>query len=125
MIYYGDEVGLNGGADPDCRRGMLWDAARQDRDLLSWYQKLIRLRRQEPLLTEGELADQYAEDGKGLLVMERRLGKRRAVLAFHTAEGSLSLPELRGKLDRISETEFSGSLGAYEVAVLVEEDGEA
>ncbi len=125
MIYYGDEVGLNGGADPDCRRGMLWDAARQDRDMLSWYQKLIRLRRQEPLLTEGELEDQYAEDGKGLLVMERRLGKRRAVLAFHTAEGSLSLPELRGKLDRISETEFSGSLGAYEVAVLVEEDGEA
>ena len=25
MIYYGDEVGMWGGNDPDCRKPMIWD----------------------------------------------------------------------------------------------------
>lgn len=45
MIYYGDEVGMVGLTDPDCRRGMLWDEAEQDRELFRWYQRLIALRR--------------------------------------------------------------------------------
>ena len=28
MIYYGDEIGLPGGNDPDCRRCMIWDQNR-------------------------------------------------------------------------------------------------
>jgi neopullulanase len=34
MLYYGDEIGLEGGRDPDCRRAMLWDHTRWDPDLL-------------------------------------------------------------------------------------------
>jgi cyclomaltodextrinase / maltogenic alpha-amylase / neopullulanase len=34
MLYYGDEIGLEGGRDPDCRRAMLWDHTRWDHDLL-------------------------------------------------------------------------------------------
>jgi cyclomaltodextrinase len=34
-IYYGDEIGLAGGPDPDCRRAFLWDEPETwDRDLL-------------------------------------------------------------------------------------------
>src|SRR5438445_754415 len=29
-IYYGDEVGLDGGQDPGCRKCMEWDEAKQD-----------------------------------------------------------------------------------------------
>jgi hypothetical protein len=29
-IYYGDEVGLEGNEDPDCRRGFPWEQAKQD-----------------------------------------------------------------------------------------------
>jgi cyclomaltodextrinase len=29
-IYYGDEIGLEGREDPDCRRSYPWDPARQD-----------------------------------------------------------------------------------------------
>ena len=25
MLYYGDEIGMQGGADPDCRRPMIWE----------------------------------------------------------------------------------------------------
>ena len=119
MIYYGDEVGMDGGPDPDCRRGMLWDKARQDRDMLNWYQRLIRLRRQEPVLTGGELIRQDTDDGRGLLVMERKMGGQSAILVFHTKEGSIPLPELRGQIDSITGQTFSGMLGGYEARVFV------
>ena len=74
----------------------------------------------EPVLTEGTLVRQYAKDGEGLLLMERRLGEQQAALVFHTEAGTASLLELRGKYDLIAGREFSGTLGAYESAVLVE-----
>jgi cyclomaltodextrinase len=52
-IYYGDEVGLPGGHDPDCRRGYPWDPARQDTALRDFYAGLIELRRHEPALRRG------------------------------------------------------------------------
>jgi glycosidase len=44
-IYYGTEIGLEGSFDPDCRRPMIWDEQRQDRELFSFFQRLIRFRR--------------------------------------------------------------------------------
>jgi len=52
-IYYGDEVGLGGRADPDCRRGYPWDPARQDNGLRDFYAGLIAVRHAEPMLRHG------------------------------------------------------------------------
>ena len=54
-IYYGDEVGMTGGGDPDCRRGMIWNAERQDTLLHSWYKQLISLRHRHSALRRGDL----------------------------------------------------------------------
>lgn len=43
-IYYGDEVGMDGGPDPDCRKCMEWNEAKQNTDLLSFYKTVISLR---------------------------------------------------------------------------------
>lgn len=43
-IYYGDEVGLPGRHDPDCRRGFPWNEEDQDRGLREWYQQCISWR---------------------------------------------------------------------------------
>jgi len=53
-IYYGDEVGLEGGKDPDCRRAFPWNENGWDRDLRQWIQKLIQIRRETPLLRRGK-----------------------------------------------------------------------
>lgn len=53
LIYYGDEVGLKGGNDPDNHRGMLWNHA-QNKELLNYYQKLIYLRHQYSSLKTGD-----------------------------------------------------------------------
>ena len=45
-IYYGDEIGLQGGPDPDCRRCFEWDRRLWDDDLYAHYRALAALRRQ-------------------------------------------------------------------------------
>ena len=60
-VYYGDEIGLEGGNDPDCRRPFPWDASRWDQTLLASYRRLARLRRQAPPLARGDLRVLYAQ----------------------------------------------------------------
>ncbi|GHU01687.1 alpha-glycosidase [Betaproteobacteria bacterium] len=44
-IYYGTEVGMTGGGDPDCRKPMIWNEAKQDRELLAFFKELIAFRK--------------------------------------------------------------------------------
>ncbi|MCX6136013.1 MAG: glycoside hydrolase family 13 protein, partial [Ignavibacteriales bacterium] len=37
MVYYGDEIGMTGGKDPDCRRTMIWDESRWNTELRTYY----------------------------------------------------------------------------------------
>ena len=53
MIYYGDEVGMEGKQDPDCRRGMLWDEEKQDKELLTYYKQWIQIRKKSKALQKG------------------------------------------------------------------------
>ncbi|HEY5157189.1 MAG TPA: alpha-amylase family glycosyl hydrolase, partial [Anaerolineales bacterium] len=54
-IYYGDEIGLDGGADPECRKSFPWDEARWDHELRDTLKKLIVLRKTNPALRQGSL----------------------------------------------------------------------
>ena len=46
-IFYGTELGVNGGHDPDCRRCMPWDEVDADEDVTADVRELIRLRKRE------------------------------------------------------------------------------
>ena len=118
MIYYGDEVGLTGNADPDCRRGMLWDEKRQDKDLLDWYKALIRVRREVPAITQGQVVREDAWDKEGLIRIRKRLGDREVTLVFHSKPGRLFLPELGGKQDLITGKLFRGTIDGITALVL-------
>jgi neopullulanase len=52
-IYYGDEVGLDGGHDPECRRAFPWEKSKWDRDLLESVKALIKLRTDHAALRKG------------------------------------------------------------------------
>jgi alpha-glucosidase len=54
MIYYGEEIGMTGGHDPDCRRPMVWDEHKQDAQTLALLQQLNALRAAHPALRHGE-----------------------------------------------------------------------
>jgi glycosidase len=52
-IYYGDEVGMEGGKDPDCRRAFPWDENLWNRELHEWLRQLIEIRKNEESLRSG------------------------------------------------------------------------
>lgn len=119
MIYYGDEVGMTGAHDPDCRRGMLWDERRQDKDMLHWYRRLLTVRREVPVILGGKITSAEANDENGLIRIHRNLNGQKAVLLFHANDGSVQLPELAGKRDLLSEARFDGTVSGIGAMVLV------
>lgn len=108
MLYYGDEYAMDGGQDPDCRRGMLWDPARQDGDMFTWYKALTAFRKSHPeILAENAIME--ADDKAGILL--RRVGGY--TLVFHSREDTCALPAFRGKTDLLSGSEFDGSITGF------------
>ncbi|RPF54294.1 glycoside hydrolase family 13 protein [Aquisalibacillus elongatus] len=77
-IYYGDEIGLTGDDDPGCRKCMPWDADEQDHELISFFQNLIRLRQEEPLL-RGEGSFKFVKT-EGNIVMYERLDQNQKII---------------------------------------------
>lgn len=55
MIYYGDEVGMLGETDPDCRRCMPWDETQWNQQVLHFTRSLTHLRHAHPALRSGKL----------------------------------------------------------------------
>ena len=119
MIYYGDEVGMTGGKDPDCRRGMLWDRSRWDMETWNHYRALLRIRSAHPAITEGALIRQEAWDDLALIRTTRELDGERVTWVIHAADGSVHLPELAGQTDLITGTVFDGTLTGFRALVFV------
>lgn len=92
MIYYGDEAGMWGGDDPDCRKPMVWedlvyepelthpfnkprpeDEVSFNQNLFDWYKKLIHIRIENPVLSLGNINFFFIDDEKQILGYERKL----------------------------------------------------
>lgn len=52
-LFYGDEIGLDGGNDPFCRKPFPWDEALWDGDLLKLCQRMAALRHKSSALRRG------------------------------------------------------------------------
>ncbi|HTX18571.1 MAG TPA: glycoside hydrolase family 13 protein [Bacteroidota bacterium] len=74
MVYYGDEIGMEGGKDPDCRRTMIWDKKEWNAGLHDYYRTLIAARRQSGALRRGDFRTLVADNKRGVLAFNRRLG---------------------------------------------------
>ena len=67
-IYYGSELGMAGGEDPEMRAPMRWDLVRDDNEVLNFTRKLIQLRKRRRALRIGNYRPL---DTQGLLAFER------------------------------------------------------
>src|SRR6185503_11742104 len=107
QIYYGDELGLQGGEDPDNRRdfpGGFPDDTRsaftadgrtkQEQKIFSAVQKLLAVRRSQVALRGGEM--QFLRDGEGLVTYLRSRDSERVIVAINNtdqkARWSVELP---------------------------------
>ena len=62
-IYYGDEIGVDGEHDPDCRKSFPWDESKWNRGLLDYVKAAISLRKSHPSLRRGTFARLWSADG--------------------------------------------------------------
>lgn len=104
IVYYGDELGMTGAGDPDCRRPMRWDLA-ENNSLRAFYRKLIHLRNQLPALALGDFRTVAVTEGG--LYAYLRTGESPVLCALCTGDTgfthSLRLPE-----------EFAGAKALYD-----------
>lgn len=91
-IYYGDEIGMDGGKDPDCRRAFPWDESKWDHDLLAWFKKLVKIRKSRVSLRQGDY--QHIAVGNQGYAFSRNYGEEYTLVAvnFSDAETHLILP---------------------------------
>jgi len=90
-IWYGDEIGMVGGKDPDCRRPFDWRYEGDPRKvaLREYYGSVTRLRRDTPVLRRGEFTTLAAE-GHGY-AFARTLDDKLAVCLFNPGTGPVTL----------------------------------
>lgn len=60
-LYYGSELGMEGGLDPENRAPMRWDLVQPENALLELHRRLLRTRREEPALRWGDYRRLHSE----------------------------------------------------------------
>lgn len=83
-IYYGDEIGLNGGEDPQCRKCMIWDEKKQNKELFNHYKTMISLRKNNNALIYGGYKKLYCKDN--VLVFERSYEGESLLIAINNSD---------------------------------------
>ena len=88
-IFYGDEIGLSGGQDPDCRQPFPWDSSKWDLNLFAFYQRLIAIRKVSPALRTGLYHTLFAQDG--VLVFLRQLAGESVIVVLNRSDRTIHL----------------------------------
>ncbi|HAV76929.1 MAG TPA: alpha-amylase [Anaerolineae bacterium] len=83
-IYYGDEIGIDGGHDPDCRKSFPWDEKKWDKNLLNYAKEVIALRRKNPALRRGSYKRLWSENG--VYAFSRSFEGKTFVVAINSSE---------------------------------------
>jgi cyclomaltodextrinase / maltogenic alpha-amylase / neopullulanase len=96
-IYYGDELGMEGGPEPGSRGAFPTEVDAVGTEPLATIRSLVALRRREPVLRQGDWRPLLGRGG--LIAFERLDQRRRVVVAINRGRRSMSmgLPR-RGRL---------------------------
>ena len=109
MIFYGDEAGIWGANDPDCRKPMIWadkkydaetfnpDQSKHDpdivvfnNDLFEWYQKFMTLRQNYKAIQLGDYTAIEKDDAKKLYVFSRKFNGEEVLVCINRSDKPIS-----------------------------------
>jgi len=110
MIYYGDEVGMWGANDPDCRKPMVWqefsyepetynpdgttrtpDAVAVNTDLLNFYKQMISIRNTYKSLRLGIFRTLLADNAKDVFAFEREFEGEKIIVVINNSESEQTI----------------------------------
>ncbi|MFN3940183.1 MAG: glycoside hydrolase family 13 protein, partial [Chitinophagales bacterium] len=106
MIYYGDEVGMWGANDPDCRKPMLWseftyspevfnadgtkrvvpEKVEPDITMFNHYRILATIRNKYPALRTGSFETVQTDDKNEVYIFKRRLDNQEVVVIINNSK---------------------------------------
>jgi neopullulanase len=109
-IYYGDEIGMDGQHDPDCRKSFPWDESKWDKGLLGYAKELIALRKNHPALRRGDFKRLWSADG--VYAFSRSLDEETFVVALNVSESpqQIHVTHEAGKSPQVI---FGGATGIF------------
>lgn len=116
QIWAGDEMGMWGADDPDCRKPLWWpefsfepetanpfepappryDRVGFDVEHYKFYKKIIALRKQYPIFYKGKTRFLYFD--KDLLIIQHRIGQERVIVAFNNHTEPIDITGIKIKL---------------------------
>ncbi|MFN7016206.1 MAG: alpha-amylase family glycosyl hydrolase, partial [Fimbriimonadales bacterium] len=113
-IYYGDEIGMDGGGTPDNRRPMRFEPTDEERALREYVKQLVALRKEQPALRRGEWQTLLVDDAKSVYGFGRYTEPQRSdavlvVLNTSNQPQTVELPVIGGSTRwriAVSTTEF-------------------
>ena len=83
-IFYGDEIGLEGKHDPDCRKSFPWDESKWNQNLRDFVKELIALRKSNKVLRWGKYERLYSADN--IFAFTRSLNDKKIIVVLNAAE---------------------------------------
>lgn len=106
MVYYGDEAGMWGANDPDCRKPMIWkemqyedettlpdqsvkthaDKVEFNEDLFDHYRKLIGIRNRYAALQLGDYTTILTNDQTGIYAFSRKYEDKEVIVILNNSE---------------------------------------
>jgi len=111
-IYYGDEIGLNGGEDPQCRKCMIWEKQKQNTELLNLYKTMISVRKNNKALIYGDYKKLYCKDN--ILVFERSYEGDSLIIAINNNDEEykvkISVENIAVNISTLEETQLNNGL---------------
>lgn len=127
IVYYGTEIGMKGGDDPDNRRDMLWEQTK-DSETLAYYKKLVELRSSNAALDSGSIKlldyDSYffsyirEKDDKSLIVVMNLQDKEKNVTVNIPTEAAQYKDALTGKVYDVKDKNLELGLKNFDVLLL-------
>lgn len=91
VIYYGDEIMLQGGDTPDNRKSMKWDVVNDNPEILQWYKEIIKIRNNSEAIKSGTIFVTLADNEREVLVLERKHNNESIYCILNFSFNSISL----------------------------------
>lgn len=85
-VYYGDEIGLEGGKDPECRGAFPWNPESWNHTLRNWVKQLISLRKSQVILRRGSFRRVCASSSDGCCAYLRSFDDQQILVVANASD---------------------------------------
>jgi cyclomaltodextrinase len=141
MIFYGDEAGIWGGNDPDCRKPMLWADKKYDNEtanpdqtqhepdvvafnpeLFDWYKKFLGLRNRSQAIKRGSFEAIIVNDTDQVYGFKRKFGNEEVIVLVNRSNKDVEIadPNLKnGKYKDAFSKKTTNKIGIKPLDIMV------